>query len=85
MSKDQDIKTKQIPATNEEQKIESTELTDKDLEKVSGGALTFGREKLKDDSKTTGDFNLDNRYSVETNILNMGPGGALPSNVKPLP
>jgi phage tail-like protein len=30
-------------------------------------ALTFGREKLKGTSKTQGDFNLSNRYTVEIN------------------
>jgi hypothetical protein len=44
MSKKQDKKKskpeqKQIPAVEEEQKIKSPELTDADLDKVSGGAF----------------------------------------------
>jgi hypothetical protein len=48
--------------TDENQKIESAELTDRDLEKVSGsGALTLGREKLKGSTETQGDFSLEPR------------------------
>ena len=33
------------------------------------GQLTFGREKLKGTSKTTGDFNLQNRFSLDIDGL----------------
>jgi bacteriocin-like protein len=41
----QDVK--KVPPTHPDKQQQSAELTDEDLEKVSGGALTFGREKLK--------------------------------------
>jgi Immunoglobulin domain len=40
------------------------------------GALTFGREKLKGTSKTQGDFNLQNRFSLEIDGVSVGPGAA---------
>lgn len=48
---------KGVPANKEERKVGLTELTDDDLKQVSGGgALTFGREKLKGTTRTQGDF-----------------------------
>ena len=40
---------------------------------VNAAALTFGREKLKGTSKTSGDFNLSNRFRVEINGVSV-PG-----------
>jgi phage tail-like protein len=39
--------------------------------KEHGMALAFGREKLKGTSKTQGDFNLQNRFSLEIDGVNV--------------
>jgi hypothetical protein len=36
---------------------------------VWGGGLTYGRDKLKGSTKTQGDFNLSNRFSLSSNQL----------------